>query len=348
MEKRDAALRVGAPRLLPEWPRPAGGTLVSGPASGGKVAIIGTGLVGSGWAIVFARSGCDVALFDVAAGAAEHARTVIADRLEELASFGLIAEAPATVLARVSVAATLAEALQGAVYAQESVLERVDVKRQLFTEIDAVIGPDTTVGSSSSGIPASLYTDHVACRERCLVAHPVNPPYLAPIVELVPAPWTAPATVQAVRALMEQVGQAPVEATREIEGFILNRLQGVLLMEAWRLVEDGLVSAKDLDTTMSEGLGLRWAFMGPFETIDLNAPGGIADYSRRLGPLYQSIAASTTEHRVWDETLIGKLEAQRRVDLPAEALAERRAWRDRRLMALARHKQDMRKAESGS
>ncbi|EHL99429.1 3-hydroxyacyl-CoA dehydrogenase [Acetobacteraceae bacterium AT-5844] len=311
-----------------------------------KIAIIGTGLVGSGWAIVFARSGCKVALYDAAEGAAERARAVIADRVEELARYGLLKDKPADVVARVSVARTLEEALRGAAYAQESVLERVDVKRKLFAEIDAVIGPDTMVGSSSSGIPASLYTDHVACRARCLVAHPVNPPYLAPVVELVPAPWTAKETVQAVRALMERVGQAPVEATREIEGFILNRLQGVLLMEAWRLVEDGLVSAKDLDTTMSQGLGLRWAFMGPFETIDLNAPGGIADYSRRLGPLYQSIAASTQEHRVWDEALIGKLEAQRREELPAEDLAQRQAWRDRRLMALARHKRDMEQAES--
>lgn len=311
-----------------------------------KIAVIGTGLVGSGWAIVFARSGCEVALYDAAEGAAERARAVIVDRVEELARYGLLKDKPADVVARVSVAQTLEEALRGAAYAQESVLERVDVKRKLFAEIDAVIGPDTMVGSSSSGIPASLYTDHVACRARCLVAHPVNPPYLAPVVELVPAPWTAKETVQAVRALMERVGQAPVEATREIEGFILNRLQGVLLMEAWRLVEDGLVSAKDLDTTMSQGLGLRWAFMGPFETIDLNAPGGIADYSRRLGPLYQSIAASTQEHRVWDEALIGKLEAQRREELPAEDLAQRQAWRDRRLMALARHKRDMEQAES--
>ncbi|MFC7554950.1 3-hydroxyacyl-CoA dehydrogenase family protein [Pseudoroseomonas wenyumeiae] len=143
--------------------------------------------------------------------------------------------------------------------------------------------------------------------------------------------------MKVVRALMERVGQAPVEMTREIEGFILNRLQGVLLMEAWRLVEAGLATAEDVDKTVSKGLGLRWAFMGPFETIDLNAPGGVADYARRLGPLYHSIAASTEEHRVWDEALIGAVEAQRREVLPAADLATRRAWRDRRLMALARH-----------
>jgi len=228
---------------------------------------------------------------------------------------------------------------------QESVLERTDVKRAVFAEIDALLGPDAIVGSSSSGIPASEFTGHVACRARCLVAHPVNPPYLIPVVELVPAPWTAPGTVQRTRALMERVGQAPVEMTREAEGFILNRLQGVLLMEAWRLVEEGLASVADVDRTVSEGLGLRWSFMGPFETIDLNAPGGVADYAARLGPLYQRIAASRAEHRVWDAPLIEAVERQRRAVLPQADLGARSAWRDRRLMALARHKRD---AEAGT
>jgi 3-hydroxyacyl-CoA dehydrogenase len=140
---------------------------------------------------------------------------------------------------------------------------------------------------------------------------------------------------------MEQVGQAPVEMKREAEGFILNRLQGVLLMEAWRMVEDGLATVEDIDRTVSHGLGLRWSFMGPFETIDLNAPGGVADYAARLGGLYQRIAASTEEHHTWTPELIAKVEAERRQILPASALAERTAWRDRRLMALARHKREM-------
>jgi 3-hydroxyacyl-CoA dehydrogenase len=139
---------------------------------------------------------------------------------------------------------------------------------------------------------------------------------------------------------MEQVGQKPVTMTREAEGFILNRLQGVLLMEAWRLVEEGLASVEDVDRTVSDGLGLRWSFMGPFETIDLNAPGGVADYAGRLAGLYQRIAASRAEHRAWDGPLISMVEQQRRAVLPADQLGERSAWRDRRLMALARHKQE--------
>jgi L-gulonate 3-dehydrogenase len=305
--------------------------------SAANIAIIGTGLVGAGWAIVFARAGYDVALYDAEPGAADRARDRIRLSLADLAVHELVSDADA-VLARIASAPSLAAALDGAVYAQESVFERPDTKRAIFSEIDAVIGPETLVGSSSSGIPASVFTGHVACRARCLVAHPVNPPYLAPIVELVPAPWTAPETVRAVRALMEQAGQEPVEMTREAEGFLLNRLQAVLLMEAWRLVDEGLASVEDIDKTVKHGLGLRWSFMGPFETIDLNAPGGIADYARRLGPLYQRIAASTPSHETWDETIIAKIEAQRRAILPEDALGPRSVWRDRRLMALARHK----------
>lgn len=305
-----------------------------------KVAIVGAGLVGSGWAIVFARAGFEVALYDAAPGAARRAVDAIVLRLDDLVRAGLLADAVAA-QARIRVADTLADALAGAVYVQESVLERADVKRAVFGDIDRVIDAGTIVGSSSSGIPASAFTEHVACRSRCLVAHPVNPPYLIPVVELVPAPWTDIETVRRARELMQRVGQAPVELAREAEGFILNRLQGVLLMEAWRLVEDGLASVADVDRTIADGLGLRWCFMGPFETIDLNAPDGVADYAVRLGPLYRRIAASRAEHRVWDAPLIAEVERQRRALLPADQLAARSTWRDRRLMALLRHKREM-------
>ena len=153
-----------------------------------------------------------------------------------------------------------------------------------------MIRDDAAVGSSSSGIPASAFTEHAPRRERFLIAHPVNPPHLVPIVELVPAPWTDPAILPWARGVMQSVGQAPIVVYREIEGFVLNRLQGALLMEAWALFEEGYASAADIDLCVSQGLGLRWSFMGPFETIDLNAPGGVDDYARRLGPLYHSIA----------------------------------------------------------
>jgi len=303
------------------------------------IAIIGCGLVGRAWAIVFARAGREVVLWDAAAGEGEAAIARIERNFADLAAAGLVAQ-PAEALRRIRIAPDLATALAGAAYAQESVFEEVETKRQIFRAIDACIGPETAVGSSSSGIPASAFTEEIACRARCLIAHPVNPPYLIPVVELVPAPWTDRATVQRVRALMESVGQAPVELTREIEGFIINRLQGVLLMEAWRLAEEGYASVADIDRTVTDGLGLRWSFLGPFETIDLNAPGGVADYARRLGALYCRIAASRDVHQPWGSELIAEVERQRRAILPQSQLAERGEWRDRRLMALAVHKRD--------
>jgi L-gulonate 3-dehydrogenase len=201
-----------------------------------------------------------------------------------------------------------------------------------------LIRDDAVVGSSSSGIPASAFTEHAPHRERFLVAHPVNPPHLVPIVELVPAPWTDPAILPWLRAMMQSVGQAPIVVNREIEGFILNRLQGVLLKEAWALFEEGYASAADIDLTVSQGLGLRWSFMGPFETIDLNAPGGVDDYARRLGPLYHSIAQSRSNPRPWSPELIERARSERRAALPQDKLPERSAWRDRRLMALVAHR----------
>lgn len=126
--------------------------------------------------------------------------------------------------------------------------------------------------------------------------------------------------------------------TREIPGFVLNRLQGALLNEAFKLVQDGIVSVEDVDKTIREGLGLRWSFMGPFETIDLNAPGGVVDYIQRYGPMYYEMGQSQAQPREWDEAVATRIERQRRMMLSEDRLQARQAWRDRRLMALAAHK----------
>ncbi len=194
------------------------------------------------------------------------------------------------------------------------------------------------VGSSSSGIPASAFTEQAPRRSRFLVAHPVNPPHLIPLVELVPAPWTDPAILPWLRAMMERVGQSPIVVNREIEGFVLNRLQGALLNEAWALFDRGIASAADIDRTIAQGLGLRWEFMGPFETIDLNAPGGVADYAQRLGPLYHSVAMDRRAPQPWSDDLVAAVTAERRAVLALSDLPARTAWRDRELMALVAHR----------
>jgi 3-hydroxyacyl-CoA dehydrogenase len=304
-----------------------------------KIAIIGAGLIGCAWASVFARAGHAVALYDINADALAGARDAIEAGLVKLHGLGLITEQPDTVLSRVSVTSSLEEAMLGADLVQENVRETVDAKKEIYALLDRLAGPDTLLASSTSGIPASSFTADLAGRHRCFVGHPINPPSVVPLVELVPAPWTDPAVIERARAIYARAGQVPIVVQREIQGFIVNRLQGALLAEAFRLVEDGYVSSGDIDKAVKDGLGLRWAFMGPMETIDLNAPGGIRDYCGRYGPLYLDIAKQATP-REWNDALIGKLEQERLAELPAQQRPARQAWRDQRLMQLVAHKRD--------
>ena len=212
-----------------------------------KIAIVGAGLVGRAWALVFARAGMAVAMWDKDPDAIEAAEAFIAERLPELREAGLLADDPATVLARITRAATLEEALDGAVHVQESGPERVEAKRALFEQLDRLAPASVVLASSTSGIPASAFTKELRGRARCLVAHPVNPPYLIPLVELCPASWTASDTVLRTRALMTRAGQVPVTVNREVAGFVLNRLQIALVAEAFRLVADGVMTPEDVD-----------------------------------------------------------------------------------------------------
>ena len=302
-----------------------------------QVAVIGAGLIGRAWSIVFARAGFEVALWDQFPQAVQPALDFIAERLPELRENGLLGDEPTAVMARIRPAKTLAEALRDAVYVQENGPERLAVKIPLFAELDRLARPDAVLASSTSGIPASAFTEGLRGRARCLVAHPVNPPYLIPLVEICPAPWTNEATVARTREILTQAGQVPVTVKKEMDGFALNRLQGALLAEAFRLIADDAISPADLDALVKHGLGLRWSFMGPLETIDLNAPGGLADYCDRYGPLYAKMQEQMTPLE-WDATLVGKLQDARRAELPANMQPVRQEWRDRRLMALLAHK----------
>jgi L-gulonate 3-dehydrogenase len=235
-------------------------------------------------------------------------------------------------------ASSIAQAVQGVELVQECVLETLPDKRGTFEELDRCTGGATILASSSSAIPASAFSGALAGRGRCLVAHPANPPYLIPIVEVVPAPWTAPEVVGRATEMYRSVGQEPIVVKRELHGFILNRLQGALLNEAFRLVEEGYADTEAIDKTVAFGLGLRWSFMGPFETIDLNAPGGIADYAQRYGDLYFEMTQHEAPAHRWSDDLIRRVESERRKALPEAGLNERSAWRDKRLMLLAAHK----------
>ena len=304
-----------------------------------RIAIIGSGFVGRAWAISFARAGCEVALWDEAADAPRRALDYIDALLPDLEAYDLLDGAsPATLRSRIAPVASLEAALDGATYVQENTPEDVEVKRAVFRRLDAAAGPATILASSTSAILPSKFTEELKGRARCLVVHPINPPYLIPAAEVVPAPWTDAGVVDRAAALLRSAGHAPIVMRREIDGFVMNRLQGALLEEAFRLVADGYASVEDVDIGIRDGLALRWSFMGPFETIDLNAPGGVRDYVERYQQIYARIFPSTQRRVDWNGPVIETVEAERRSRVPKDQLVERQTWRDRRLMALAAHK----------
>jgi len=154
----------------------------------------------------------------------------------------------------------------------------------------------------------------------------------------VPAPWTSAETVERTRQFLLAAGHAPLVMKKELDGFIMNRMQGALLEEAFRLVADGYASVEDIDIGIRDGLALRWSFMGPFETIDLNAPGGVRDYAERYQGIYENLFPQMQRRVDWTGKVMDVVEPERRKRIPADRLPERQMWRDKRLMALAAHK----------
>jgi len=255
-------------------------------------------------------------------------------RLEQLASFDLLSEPPATVAARVQPTADTADAVAGARYVQECAPENVELKGELFARLDREAPADAILASSSSAIPASVFAGGLRGRGRCIVAHPGNPPHLLPIVEVVPAPFTRPDVVDSTEAILTNAGMSVVRVGGEIEGFVFNRLQGALLREAYCLVRDGIVGVEDVDRVVREGLGRRWAVIGPFEAVDLNTRGGVAAHAERMGPAYERMGAERGQRDPWTSDLVARVTAERRTLLPIEQWDERVAWRDRMLMTL--------------
>ena len=305
----------------------------------GRVAIIGSGLVGRGWAISYARAGHEVSLWDADPAAPAAATDYVAGILGDLASLDLLnAQTPEAIFARIRTARTIEEALAGAIHVQENTPERLEVKCEVFAQLDAAAPAEATLASSTSALLPSAFTAGLAGRHRCLVVHPINPPYLVPAAEIVPAPWTAPEVIERTRVFLTEAGHAPLVLARELDGFIMNRLQGALLEEAFRLVDEGYASAEEIDIGIRDGLAPRWSFIGPFETIDLNAPGGVRDYVARYQRMYAAIFAQTRRRADWEGAVLDRIEAERRQSLPASGLGDRQVWRDRRLMALAAHK----------
>jgi len=305
----------------------------------GKVAVIGSGLIGRAWAIVFARAGFNVNIYDQSKAALNDCLGLTKSLLEDADKAGLINESVPSILSRIHPVETLELACTGVHFVQENIRETVEAKLEIFAELDRLAPEHAILASSTSWLPTSLFTENLPGRARCLVGHPTNPPYLIPLVEVSPAPWTSPEVVGRAMAFYEAVHQEPVLVKKEIHGFLLNRVQGAVLNEMLNLYEEGYASSADLDKVMKYGLGLRWSFMGPFETIDLNAPEGVTDYAARYGKTYADVAKTQKDNN-WDAQVIAEIEQERRMILKREELDYRSRWRDNRLMTLRKHQLD--------
>jgi L-gulonate 3-dehydrogenase len=211
-----------------------------------QVGIVGLGLIGAGWARLVAEKGWSVRLFD-----ADQAR---------VRSVAASIEHQTTVVE----CATLEDLVVGVSFVQENLPEDVGIKRATFTELDRLADPSVVLASSASSLPMSAIAAQTVHPERCIVAHPMNPPDLIPVVEVVPSPLTNTATVERTREMMRDLGRVIVECEREIAGFVINRLQCALEREAFALVHSGAATAAAVERAVKDGLGPRWAALGPF------------------------------------------------------------------------------------
>lgn len=288
------------------------------------ILILGAGSIGLSFSAVFLDSGHPVTLVEPDGSRRDAARAGIDAQTRAIEEAGLRRGRSG----RLTLAAALGNAPAGPELVIECGPESLDFKRAIFRDLLAGTGAETLLATASSALPMSRIVPDAGDQARCLVAHPVNPPSVLRPLELVPAPGTSQEAMQAARRRFAGAGFEPVVLSGEIEGFVLNRLQGAVLREAYRLVKDGIIDVEGVETIMRLGLGPRWALSGPFETAELNTPGGIRAHAARMGPAYASMGRSRGETDTdWDAGLVASVDRQRREVLPLDALPGRAAWR---------------------
>lgn len=254
--------------------------------SSGRIAVVGTGVIGASWAAYFLAKGFDVAATDPAGGAEKRLRALVDEFWPSLERLGLVDGASRS---RLSFDPEIMRAVAGCAFIQENGPERVDVKRDLLGKISAAVPSDSLIASSSSGILISDIQDAAAYPERVLLGHPFNPPHLIPLVEVVGGRQTSEDAINKALTFYESIGKKTIRIRREVKGHVANRLQAALWREAFYLVEQGIASVEDVDTAIAQGPGLRWALLGPFLNLHLSGgAGGIAHVLEHLGPPLES------------------------------------------------------------
>uniref|UniRef100_A0A1I8Q8G3 3-hydroxyacyl-CoA dehydrogenase NAD binding domain-containing protein n=1 Tax=Stomoxys calcitrans TaxID=35570 RepID=A0A1I8Q8G3_STOCA len=301
----------------------------------GKIGIIGSGLIGRSWSMLFASVGYQVMVYDILPNQVANDLKETQKELNNLESKGLIRGdlSASQQFSCISGVNDLSELVKDAILIQECIPENLDMKINLYQQLDKIVENNTIMSSSTSTFLPSYFSKDLKYQSNVVVAHPVNPPYYVPLVEIVPAPWTCPDVVTKTRAIMEHIGQKPITLSREIPGFALNRIQLLLVNECWRLVEDGILNVPDVESIISDGLGMRYAFLGAFETIHLNAEGMrnfLKRYAHVIDEINKSMGATPKMEGPTADLVIDQLEKM----VPLDKLPERREYRDNCLTQL--------------
>jgi len=247
-----------------------------------KAACIGGGVIGAGWVARLVLNGINVSIFDPDAEASRKVGEVMANArraYKAMATGGLPGEG------KITYAKSIAEAVEGANFIQESVPERLDLKHKVLAEIDAHAAPDALVGSSTSGILPSDMQTSMKHPERLVVAHPYNPVYLLPLVEIVGGKATSPEMIEKGKAAYASIGMKPVVIRKEIEAFVGDRLLEAAWRESLWLIKDGICTVEELDDIMRYSFGLRWAQMGMFQVYRVaGGEAGMRHFMAQFGP----------------------------------------------------------------
>ncbi|MGA6160736.1 3-hydroxyacyl-CoA dehydrogenase NAD-binding domain-containing protein [Stenotrophomonas sp. NPDC087984] len=251
-----------------------------------RVACVGAGVIGGGWVAHFLARGYDVTAWDPAPDAEEKLRRLVAAAWPALTQIGLADGASPD---RLTVTATVEEAVADAQFVQESAPEKLELKRSLLAQLDATAPPGVVIASSTSGYPMTDMQTEATDPGRLVVGHPFNPPYLIPLVEVVGGEKTDAAAVEWTSRFYKVAGKSVITMERELPGFIANRLQEALWREALHMVANGEATVKEIDDSITEGPGLRWAFMGPCLTFALaGGEGGMGHMLDHFGPSLKS------------------------------------------------------------
>jgi 3-hydroxyacyl-CoA dehydrogenase len=297
-----------------------------------RIAIIGTGVIGASWTSLYLAKGLQVVATDIAPNAEAALRKFVEAAWPALKRLGL---SPGASQANLKFTAALEQAVGGVDLVQENGPERIDFKRKLYGQLDELLAPDVIIASSSSGLTMSEIQSGAASHpERCVIAHPFNPPHLIPLVEIVGGEKTSEATILRAAEFYTSIGQRTVRLNKEMPGHVANRLQAALAREVYYLVAEGVVSAADVDTALSWGPGLRWGIMGNMMLNHLGGgPGGIEHFFQQFtGPM-----------TAWWKTLGSPVltpEAQKKLidsvhtEVGSRSVAELEAQRDEILLGL--------------